>query len=89
MFRNQLREEFGPQLDLLYCSKPTCQFHNTYMFEGKATVMELEHDDRDTSNSLPENLRSLCAIHHQQTLGYKNRKTPITEYVKNLENLQR
>jgi hypothetical protein len=59
------------------------------MFEGKATVMELEHDDRDTSNSLPENLRSLCAIHHQQTLGYKNRKTPITEYVKNLENLQR
>ena len=35
-FRKQLREEFGPQLDIHYCSKPSCQFHNTYMFDGKA-----------------------------------------------------
>ena len=88
-FRKQLIKDFGKRLDLLYCSEPTCDFHNDYMFDGKATVMELEHINRETNDSRPENLKSLCALHHQQTLGYKNRKTPITEYVKELENLQK
>jgi len=87
-FRNQLIEEFGPKLDLLYCSKPSCQFHNTYMFDGKALVMELEHKNRITNDSRPENLESLCSLHHQQTMGYKNRKTDITEYVEKLKSTQ-
>jgi|TARA_B110000914_G_scaffold18147_1_gene13871 hypothetical protein len=88
-FRKQLIKDFGKQLDMLYCSKPGCEFENNYMFDGNATVMELDHINRDTSDSRPENLRSLCALHHQQTLGYKNRKSPITEYVNKLINLQR
>tara|TARA_B100002019_G_C20765589_1_gene355117 strand:+ start:15 stop:392 length:378 start_codon:yes stop_codon:yes gene_type:complete len=87
-FRKQLREEFGPQLDIHYCSKPSCQFHNTDMFDGKAIIMELEHKNRITNDSRPENLESLCPLHHQQTLGYKNRKTDITEYVEKLKSLQ-
>jgi len=58
------------------------------MFDGKAVVMELEHKNRNTSDSRPENLESLCPIHHQQTEGYKNRKIDITEHVKKLESLQ-
>jgi hypothetical protein len=87
-FRKQLRKEFGLELDLLYCSRSSCIFHNTYMFDGKAVVMELEHKNRDISDSRPENLESLCPIHHQQTAGYKNRKIDITEHVKKLESLQ-
>ena len=87
-FRKQLRAEFGPSLDLLYCSKPQCQFHTTYMFDGNAIVMELEHKNRNTNDATPSNLESLCSLHHQQTLGYKNRKTDITEYVENLKSLQ-
>lgn len=84
-FRNQLIKDFGKKLDLLYCSKPSCQFHNTYMFDGKAIIMELEHINRKTNDARPENLKSLCALHHQQTLGYKNRKIDITEYVEKLK----
>jgi len=83
-FRKQLREEFGPSLDLLYCSKPQCQFHTTYMFDGNAIVMELEHKNRITNDATPINLESLCTLHHQQTLGYKNRKVDINEHVKRL-----
>ena len=87
-FRNQLKEEFGPKLDLFHRSKPNCQFHNTYMFDGKAIVMELEHKNRITNDARPENLESLYPLHHQQTLGYKNRKTDITEYVEKLKSTQ-
>ena len=83
-FRKQLREEFGPSLDLLYCSKPQCQFHTTYMFDGNAIVMELEHKNRITNDATPNNLESLCTLHHQQTLGYKNRKVDINEHVERL-----
>jgi hypothetical protein len=51
--------------------------------------MELEHINRITNDARPENLKSLCPCCHQQTDGYKNRKTPITEYVEKLKNLQR
>ena len=88
-FRKQLREEFGPSLDLLYCSKPQCQFHTTYMFDGNAIVMELEHKNRNTNDATPSNLESLCSLHHQQTLGYKNRKIDINEHVERLIKLQR
>ena len=84
-FRNQLKKEFGPKLDLLYCSNSYCQFHKTYMFNGKAIIMELEHKNRITNDARPENLESLCPLCHQQTLGYKNRKTDITEYVEKLK----
>jgi hypothetical protein len=88
-FRNQLREEFGPKLDLLYCSVPSCQFHNDYIFDGKPIIMELEHKNRITNDSRPENLESLCCLHHQQTIGYKNRKTSIADYHKSLIELQK
>ena len=88
-FRKQLIKDFGKKLDLLYCSEPDCYFSNNNIWNGKATVMELEHINRDTSDSRPENLKSLCPCCHQQTDGYKNRKIPITEYVEKLKNLQR
>tara|TARA_R100000781_G_scaffold5951_2_gene6400 strand:+ start:39 stop:416 length:378 start_codon:yes stop_codon:yes gene_type:complete len=88
-FRNQLIKDFGKKLDLLYCSVPTCQFYDNYMWNGKAIVMELEHINRVTNDARPKNLKSLCPCCHQQTLGYKNRKIPITEYVNKLINLQR
>ena len=74
-FRKQLIKDFGPkQLDMLYCSKPgPVNLKITICLMVNATVMELDHINRDTSDSRPENLRSLCALHHQQTLGYKNR----------------
>ena len=71
-------KDYGKTLDMLYCSHPGCQFGNDYMFDGNATIMELDHINRDTSDSRPENLRSLCSLHHSQTLGYKNRKIPIS-----------
>jgi hypothetical protein len=55
------------------------------MFNGKAIIMELEHKNRITNDARPENLESLCPLCHQQTLGYKNRKTDITEYVEKLK----
>jgi hypothetical protein len=88
-FRNQLIKDFGKKLDLLYCSELDCYFFNNNIWNGKNIVMELEHINRITNDARPENLKSLCPCCHQQTDGYKNRKTPITEYVEKLKNLQR
>ena len=88
-FRKQLLEEFGPQLDLHYCSKPDCHYHTTYMHCGKPVVMELEHINGITNDARPENLKSLCSICHTQTTGYKGRKKIISEYHQKLINLQK
>ena len=43
IFRNQLLKEFGPQLDIHFCSNSDCQFHTTFIHCGKPVIMELDH----------------------------------------------
>ena len=88
IFRNQLLKEFGPQLDIYFCSNSDCQFHTTFIHCGKPVIMELDHINRITNDARPENLRSLCSLCHSQTNGYKNRKTSIDEYHQKLMKLQ-
>lgn len=72
-FNEQLKEEFG--FDLSVCDECGCTSHN-----NRPLIMELEHINRDTSDSRIENLRSLCPNCHSQTDGYKNRTVTIEEY---------
>ena len=46
----------------------------------KLGIMEMDHLNRDTSDSRIENLSMKCPNCHSQTLGYKNRTIPIEEY---------
>ena len=89
MFRNQLLEEFGPKLDLLYCSTPNCPYQTNNTHCGEPVIMELEHTNRITNDARHENLKSLCPICHYQTEGYKNRKSTIAEYYQTLLDLQK
>jgi 5-methylcytosine-specific restriction endonuclease McrA len=77
-FNNRLKEEFGFDIFI-------CQHCNINEWNGRPIIMELDHINRITNDSRITNLRPLCPNCHQQTLGYKNRKVEIEEYVKVLE----
>ena len=77
-FRNELKEEFS--FDILTCSSKECDI--TTLKDN--IVMELDHINRITNDARIENLRPLCPNCHQKTLGYKNRKINIEEYIQNL-----
>ena len=76
-FKKELKEEFG--FDILKCSQCGCTEHN-----GRPIIMELDHLNRITNDARIENLDPKCPNCHQQTLGYKNRKVTIEEYVERL-----
>ena len=77
-FANQLREEF--KFDIFTCSECGCTEHN-----GRPVVMEMDHLNRNTSDSRIENLSMKCPNCHSQTLGFRNRKITIEEYVYKLK----
>ena len=77
-FANQLKEEFG--FDMFTCSECGCTKHN-----GRPVIMELDHLNRNTSDSRIENLSMKCPNCHSQTLGYKNRTIIIEEYFDKLQ----
>ena len=75
---NELKKEFG--FDIF-----TCLHCDINEWNGRPVVMELDHINRKTNDSRIQNLRPLCPNCHQQTLGYKNRKISIEDYVNNLK----
>ena len=72
-FAEQLKNEF--KFDMFTCSECGCTEHNS-----RPVIMEMDHLNRDTSDSRIENLSMKCPNCHSQTLGYKNRTIPIEEY---------
>jgi len=72
-FAKQLKEEFN--FDMFTCSECGCTEHNS-----RPVIMEMDHLNRDTSDSRIENLSMKCPNCHSQTLGYKNRTITIEEY---------
>jgi len=84
-FAAQLKADFG--FDIFTCS--VCGIHGATAYNGRPVVMEIDHLNRDTSDSRIENLDPKCPNCHQATLGYKNRKTPIEKYYEYLVAKQR
>ena len=72
-FAKQLKEEF--KFDMFTCSECGCTEHNS-----RPVIMEMDHLNRDTSDSRIENLSMKCPNCHSQTLGYKNRTIAIEDY---------